>query len=218
MPEKSGTEMVWELRLQEVAKNLEDNNFAVSVLPDLASAVAYFKDVILPEAAPKSVGVGGSETVTHSGVYDILNAAGLDFVNPYAPGLSPEESLEKRRQGLMTDLFVTSSNALLRDGRLLNLDATSNRVAALAFGPKKVVLFIGRNKICENLEAGIDRIREFVAPANAMRLNRKTPCAKTGSCMDCKRPDRICCTWTLMARCLPARRIHVLLINQELGF
>ena len=217
MSAKSGSEQVWDFRLAEVAKNLEANNFAVTVLPDLVAAAAYFKETLLPEIAPGSASVGGSETVTHSGVYDILSKAGLDFINPYSAP-NPEESLERRRRGLLADLFVTSSNALLRDGRLLNLDGSNNRVAALAFGPKKVVLFIGRNKICEDLDAGIDRIREFAAPANNIRIGTGNPCTKTGCCMDCKSEKRICSVWTLTAKCNPPRRIHVLLINEDLGF
>lgn len=218
MPAKTGIETVWDFRLAEVAKNLEENNFAVTVLPSLAAAVDYFKNSLLPEAAPKSVSVGGSETVTHSGVYQILEGGGFDFINPYAAGTSPEESLERRRQGLLADLYVTSSNALTRDGKLLNLDGGGNRAAALAFGPKKVVLFIGRNKICEDVDAAIDRIREFAAPANNIRLKRKNPCTKVGYCMDCKGPERICNVWALMVKCSPAKRIHVLLINEDLGF
>lgn len=215
---KSGSEIVWELRLAEVAKALEGNNFAVTVLPSLDKAVTYFKNTLLPELAPKSVAVGGSETVTHSGVYDILDQGDFKFVNPYAKGLNPEEALEKRRQGLLTDLFVASTNAVTRDGRLLNLDGFSNRVAALAFGPKKVVLFIGRNKICDDLDAAISRIKEFAAPSNTIRLQRKTPCTKVGYCMDCNSPERICNVWTLTAKCAPAKRIHILLIDEELGF
>ena len=215
---KNGIETVWDFRLAEVAKALEGNNFEVTVQPSLAEAVGYFKNTLLPALAPKSVGVGGSETITHSGVYELLSAGDFEFVNPYARGLSPEEALEKRRQGLLTDLFVTSSNALTRDGRLLNLDGSSNRVAALAFGPRKVVLFIGRNKICEDLDSGIARIKEFAAPANNIRLQRKNPCTKVGHCMNCKSPERICNVWTLTAKCAPVKRIHVLLINEDLGF
>lgn len=218
MPAKNGSEQVWDLRLAEVAKNLESNNFAVTVLPDLASAVAYFKDTLLPEIAPKTVGVGGSETVTHSGVYDILSKADLEFFNPYAAGLKHEDTVDLRRRALITDLFVTSTNALTRDGRLLNLDGVSNRVAALSFGPKRVVLFIGRNKICEDLDAGIGRIREFSAPANNLRIGTGNPCTKTGYCMDCKSAKRICNVWSYVTRCNPPRRIHVLLINEDLGF
>ena len=114
--------------------------------------------------------------------------------------------------------MVTSSNAVLRDGRLLNLDGSGNRVAAMHFGPRKIVLFVGRNKICEDLDSARRRIKEIAAPANAIRLARKTPCVKTGSCVDCKSPDRICSVWTLTDRAFPAGRIHILLINQELGF
>lgn len=218
MSGKSGIESVWDLRLDEVKKNLESNGFIVTLLSDLQAAVGYFKDTLLPEISPQSVSVGGSETVTHSGIYDILNSSGLKFINPYAAGLSPEESMECRRQGLLSDLYVCSTNALVRDGSLLNLDGVGNRVSALAFGPKKVVLLVGRNKICDDLDTAISRIKEFAAPANNIRIGKKNPCTKTGYCMDCKGPERICNIWTLMARCAPKGRIHILLINEDLGF
>lgn len=218
MSVKSGGEQVWEMRLAEVAKNLKANRFGATVLPDLASAVTYFKDTMLREIAPQSATVCGSETVRTSGVWEILEQADLKFLNPYMPGRTFEELYEIRRQGLLADLLVTSSNAVTRDGKILNLDGYSNRVAGLAFGPKKVVLFIGRNKICEDLDAGIDRIRSLAAPANNLRLGTENPCTTTGTCMDCKSPSRICCTWTYMVRSNEHKRIHVLLINEDLGF
>lgn len=217
MSEKSADDLVWEMRLAEVAKNLEGNNFIVTVLPDMASAVRHFKEKILPAAAPKNIGVGGSETLRRGGLFPVLEAAGAEFINPYEAGISPDEALDRRRRGIISDLFVASSNALIRDGRILNLDGTGNRVAAIVGGAKKVVLFIGRNKICEDLEAGISRIREFAAPANNIRLKKNNPCTKVGYCMDCKGPGRICNAWTLTARSLP-ERIHVLLINENLGY
>lgn len=218
MSNKSGSQMVWELRLAEVAKNLEENNFAVAVLPDLAAALRHFKEKILPEAAPASIGLGGSETVRLSGLYDALDKCGAEFINPYEPGLTPEEVMDRRRRGIISDLYITSSNALIRDGRILNLDGTGNRVAAIVGGAKRVVLFMGRNKICENLDAGIDRIREFVAPANNIRLGKKNPCTKVGYCMDCKGEGRICNSWTLTVKSAPKGRITVLLINEDLGY
>lgn len=216
--EKNGAERIWEMRLDEVAKNLKANMFGVKIFPDLAAAVAYFRDTMLRKLAPQSAAVCGSETVRTSGVWEILDQADLKFMNPYAAGVTDEESDEIRRQSLLADLFVTSTNALTRDGKLLNLDRYSNRVAAMAFGPKKVVLFVGRNKICEDLQAGIARIRSLAAPANNLRIGTENPCTQTGYCVDCQSPGRICCTWTYMVRSHEPRRVHVLLINEDLGF
>ena len=215
----TGLDTVWQLRLDEVAKTLRANNFKADVFNDLPAAVEFFKAVLLPQLAPQSAGVGGSETVTHSGVYDILNNwPGLDFLNPYATGITPEEITRRRKQTFFADLYVTSTNALTRRGELVNLDGLGNRIAAMIYGPAQVVLFVGRNKICEDLDAAILHITEFAAPANCIRLARKTPCVKTGSCLDCKSPERICNAWSIIKKPNPAGRIHILLINQDLGF
>ncbi|MDR2893152.1 MAG: lactate utilization protein [Deltaproteobacteria bacterium] len=212
-------EKVWELRLAETAKSLEDNGFAATVHTDMAAAMDYFKNTLLPEVKPASVGVGGSETVRLSGFYEYINSRkDIVFNNPYAPGLTPEQGIAMRRQGLISDLFVTSTNALLRDGRLLNLDGFGNRVAAMCFGPSKVVIFAGRNKIVDDLDAGVAHIRGFAAPGNNIRLNKTNPCTKTGSCMDCKSSGRVCNYWVLTERCFPAKKIHVLLINEDHGY
>ena len=115
-------------------------------------------------------------------------------------------------------MYVTSTNAVTRQGDLVNLDGLGNRVAAMIYGPTHVVLFVGRNKICDDLDAAISHITQFAAPANSIRLSRKTPCVKTGSCMDCKSPERICNAWSVIEKSNPAGRIHVLLINEDLGF
>ncbi len=214
----NGGEVLWEIRLAEVAGALKENGFGVDVLPSLKSAVEFFKITLLPRFAPASVAVGGSETVTRSGVYDILRAAPLEFFNPYDPALTPAQAMEARRKGLNADLFVCSSNAVTRDGRLLNLDGMGNRVASITFGPKQVVLFVGRNKICADFDAAVARIHELAAPANAIRLNRKTPCVKTGSCMNCKSPERVCASWVMTAKSIVPGRIHVLLINEDAGY
>lgn len=219
MTAKNGFEVVMGLRIEETAKALIHNHFTVDILDNLPAALDFFKNNLLPEIAPKTVCVGGSETVTHSGIYDMLRGyPDLDFINPYDPTHTPELAAECRRQGLISDLFVTSSNAVTMDGQLVNLDGLGNRVGGITFGPKRVVLFIGRNKICEDLETARQRVKNIAAPANAVRLQKKTPCTKTGYCMDCSSPGRICSVWSIMEKCLPAGRIHVLLINEDLGF
>ena len=215
----TGLDAVWKLRLEEVGQALEANDFKVSIFSAFSEAAEYFAQTILPEINPGSAGVGGSETIKDTGIYAAISKyPGITFHNPYAAGLTPEQAWEARRQGLLTDLFVASTNALLRDGRLLNLDGAGNRIAGMAFGPKNLVLFVGRNKICEDIEAARQRIKEIAAPANAIRLDKKTPCAKTGSCGECKSPGRICSAWLLTEKSFPPRRIHVLLIDEDLGF
>ena len=216
--EKTGRDILWDLRMAEVAKALEGNNFSVDVMFSLEDAVAFFKNSIMPRISPKTVAVGGSQTVVHSGIYDYLRQTDVEFINPYEAGITPEKANEARHKVLSADLFVASSNALIRDGRLLNLDGLGNRVAAITFGPSKVVLFIGRNKICDNLDEAITRVRDYAAPANSIRLKRNTPCVKTGTCMGCKSPERICNSWVLTERCGTPGRIHILLINEDVGY
>ncbi|MDZ7599242.1 MAG: lactate utilization protein [Desulfobacterales bacterium] len=115
------------------------------------------------------------------------------------------------------DLFFTGSNAVTEHGQLVNLDMQGNRVAALAFGPKKVVVLVGRNKIVPDIASAMARIKRYAAPANAMRLDKQTPCAKTGRCEDCRSPGRICNTWTITEKSWPTGRVTVILINADLG-
>ena len=139
-------------------------------------------------------------------------------IDSFAPGMSRKQKIYWRRQALLTDLFLTGSNALTQKGQLVNLDMIGNRVGGITFGPKHVVLFIGINKITANLEEAMHRVRTIAAPRNAIRHEGfRTPCHKTGVCMDCNSPDRICNVWTITEKSYPAGRIKVILIGEELG-
>jgi hypothetical protein len=113
--------------------------------------------------------------------------------------------------------MLTGTNAVTEGGQLVNLDMTGNRTGGIAFGPKHVVIVVGRNKIVADLEEAFYRIKNYAAPTNAMRLNKKTPCVKTSHCEECKSPDRICNTWSIMEKSFPKGRIKVVLINADLG-
>ncbi len=211
-------ESYWHMRLEALKERLEKNNFEVAVTQSAQEACRYFLEEMLPKLNPDSVSSGGSMTLGSTGLLDRLaELDGIKLIAPNAPGLSPEEKVELRRQGLLVDLYLTGTNAVTEDGHLVNLDMTGNRVAALTFGPKKVVVFVGRNKIVADLESAICRIKDYAAPANAMRLNYKTPCVKTSVCADCKSPSRICNTWTITEKSYPKKRVTVILINEELG-
>jgi hypothetical protein len=132
--------------------------------------------------------------------------------------MPPDEMIELRRKSLLVDLFITGTNALTETGKLVNLDMIGNRVAAIAFGPKSVVILAGRNKIVPDIEEATFRVKNYAAPVNAMRLDKKTPCAETSFCHDCKSPDRICNSWTIVEKSFPKGRIKVILINEDLGF
>ncbi|MCP4687236.1 MAG: lactate utilization protein, partial [Desulfobacterales bacterium] len=117
----------------------------------------------------------------------------------------------------LVDLFITGANAVTETGALVNLDMIGNRVGGITFGPGSVIIFAGRNKIVPDIKAAMHRIKNYAAPANAIRHKMKTPCAKTGRCMDCKSPGRICNVWTITQKSFPTGRIKVILINDDLG-
>ncbi len=142
----------------------------------------------------------------------------VTLIDTVSPSLGREEMLENRRQALLCDLYICSANALTMDGELMLVDGYGNRTAAVQYGPRKVVFLVGRNKLCPSVESGCERIKHIAGPANGIRLSKKTPCAATGHCKDCRSPDSMCSFWTLLRRDPFPGRIHVVLINQEAGF
>jgi hypothetical protein len=114
--------------------------------------------------------------------------------------------------------MIASSNAITLDGRLVNLDATGNRIAAMTFGPKKVILVVGMNKVAPDLESAMARVKHYAAPVNVIRIGFKNPCAETGTCADCKSPQRICNMWSIIEGHMVKGRIHVKLVGENLGY
>jgi L-lactate utilization protein LutB len=211
-------ENYWQIRLKEAKSALEANNFDVFLAEDLASARKIVLEQILPLTGARSVSWGGSMTFTTSGIYDaIKKMPGLEVLDTYDKTLTPEERLELRRKALLVDLFITGTNAVTETGMLINLDMYGNRVGAITYGPKNVVILAGRNKIVPDLDEAMFRVKNYAAPTNAMRLDKKTPCVKTSYCEECKSPDRICNVWSITEKSFPKGRIRVVLINQDLG-
>lgn len=211
-------ENYWRIRLNDVKEVLEENNFEVFIAKDAADAKKIVLENILPATGARSVSWGGSGTYLATGIYEAIKAkAGLEILDTYDKSLTPEQSYELRRKSLLVDLFITGTNAVTEDGQLVNLDMIGNRACAVNFGPKHVILLIGRNKIVADLDEAIYRVKNYAGPANAMRLDKKTPCVKTSYCEDCKSPDRICNVWTITEKSFPKGRIKIVLINQDLG-
>ncbi len=214
----SPLDIYWHLRLQDAAKSLRKNAFEVSIVENVDEARELLLNTILPDSGAKTVAFGGSASMAACGIVDaLLKRTDIDVLNTVSPLVPPAEMIERRHRALLVDFFVTGSNAVTMDGKLVNLDMIGNRVGAISFGPKKVVLIVGRNKLVANVEEGMKRVRDIAAPANAIRLNRKTPCAATGRCMDCNSPERICNIWAIQEKCFPALRIHIILVNDTLG-
>jgi hypothetical protein len=211
-------EVYWQIRLKEVATALEANNFAVYQAADLVTAKKIVMEEIFPSTGAKSVSWGGSMTLTASGICDaIKNVPGLEILDTFDRTLTPEENSALRRRSLLVDLFIAGTNAVTEEGVLVNLDMLGNRVGAINFGAKNVIILLGRNKIVPDLDAAMFRIKNYAAPANAMRLDKKTPCTKTSYCEECKSPDRICNVWSITEKSFPKGRIRIILINQDLG-
>ncbi|WP_285907761.1 lactate utilization protein [Pseudodesulfovibrio pelocollis] len=208
----------WEIALRELKLQLAGNGFDAYLAESAAAAGDVVLGEILPALAPKTVSWGGSATLVATGLYERLTASG-DFavMDPWDKSLSADEKYELRRRALLVDCYFTGTNAVTAEGCLVNLDMYGNRCGAITFGPKNVIVLVGRNKLVPDLERAMNRIKEYSAPVNAMRLDMKTPCAKTGYCMDCDSPQRICNVWTITEKCLPKGRIKVVLINEDLG-
>jgi len=211
-------EHYWTKRLADLQQALETNNFEAHTTPDAAAARRIVIDEILPKTGARSVGWGGSLTVAGTGLFETIKArTDLAMIDTLDKQVSFDELVERRRQSLLVDLFITGTNAVTEDGQLVNLDMLGNRVAALTFGPKHVVVIVGRNKIVPSIDEAMFRVKNLAAPANAMRLDKKTPCVKTSYCEECKSPDRICNTWTITEKSYPKGRVKVVLVNQDLG-
>jgi L-lactate utilization protein LutB len=211
-------EHYWSTRLAAVQKSLEANHFEVHLAADAAAAQALVMDRILPATGARTVAFGGSMTVVAAGLFNSIKArSDLEMIDSLDKTISADEQMDRRRRALLVDCFITGTNALTEDGQLVNLDMLGNRVAALTFGPRHVVVLLGRNKIVPSLEEAMFRVKNVAAPANAMRLDKKTPCVKTSYCEECKSPDRICNTWTITEKSFPKGRVKVVLINQDLG-
>jgi L-lactate utilization protein LutB len=212
-------ENYWEARLGRLKDELESNNFEVYLAGDADEAKKIVLEEIIPKTGAKRISWGGSKTTTDSDLIHALKEdQNLELLDPFEKGVSLEESLERRRQAFLVDLFITGTNALTESGLLVNLDRTGNRVAAITFGPKAVVLLVGRNKIVSDLDEAFLRVKDYAAPLVAMRMNAKTPCVKTSFCEDCNSPERVCSAWGIVEKSYPKGRIKVVLINQDMGF
>ncbi|MBC7341016.1 MAG: lactate utilization protein [Clostridia bacterium] len=175
---------------------------------------------LIPAGA--SVGVGGSITIREMRIPEALRQRGHEVFDHWNPELSGEERALTLRRQLTSDVFITSANAISMDGQIVNVDGTGNRVASSIFGPKKVIIVAGINKLVPTLEDALSRSRGVAGVMNAARLKCDTPCVELGRCSDCQRPDRICNVTVIFHRRPQdgsgSRDYHVIIVGQELGF
>lgn len=200
---------------EKVVKALEKNNFQAYYVANRAAGIEKVLSLI-PDGA--TIGVGGSWTLRELGIPDQLVKDGHTVYDHHIPGLTMEESMALRRKQLLCDVFISSTNAVTLDGQLVNTDGVGNRVAAMSFGPKKVIVVIGVNKIVPDLDVAMRRIEMYAAPINNKRLDRPNPCTITGVCMDCQGATRICNITSILHKKPRAIDFHVIIIGEDLGF
>jgi L-lactate utilization protein LutB len=207
-------EELQQVLVQEVLQSLIKNRFEALYVSSREEAREKILAMI-PTGA--SVGYGGSLTLDELGIKDVLKKGNYQFIDRGRSESSAEELFKLRRESLLSDVFLCSTNALTKDGKLVNIDGIGNRLAALTFGPKKVIVVAGLNKVVDDVEEGLKRIRNSVAPLHARRRGWKVPCANTGYCMDCRSADRICGTITITEFQREKGRLTVILVGESLG-
>ncbi len=200
-----------ELLAQKTIKGLESRNMTGYYAATKEEALKLALSLI-PEGS--SIGMGGAMSAREIGLVDALKEGNYNFID--------RDKMEDKRAAMLAaydaDVFLSGTNAMTDDGILVNIDGNSNRVSAICQGPKKVIFIVGMNKVCGDLDGAMKRARNVAAPTNAQRFGLSTPCAKTGKCMDCKSPDTICCQFLITRFSRHAGRIHVILVNDSLGF
>ena len=200
-----------ELLAQKVIEGLASRNMTGYYAADKEAALQLALSLI-PEGS--TVTMGGGMSVHEIGLPEALKKGNYNFIDR-------DEMKDKRAAMLAAydaDFFLMSTNAMTEDGILVNIDGNSNRVSALAQGPRKVIIVAGMNKVCDDVDGAMKRARNVAAPINAQRFGLDTPCSKTGACMNCKSPDTICCQFLITRYSKHAGRIHVILVNDYLGF
>jgi L-lactate utilization protein LutB len=200
-----------ELLAKKVIAGLESRNMKGYYAADKEEALKKALEII-PKGA--SVAMGGALSAHEIGLVDAVKQGDYNFIDR-------DKATDKRAAMLEAydaDFFLTSANAMTEDGVMVNIDGNSNRVSAIAQGPKHVLVIVGMNKVCPDIDAAMKRARNVAAPTNAQRFGLSTPCAKTGACFNCKSPDTICCQFLITRYSRHADRIHVIVVNDSLGF
>ena len=206
------------IRVEKTLKSLRKHGFEVFYFKSKEEAIDKIMEIIPLKAV---VGIGGSVTLRELDIPEQLRKRGNkteDHWFEIKKGKNSKEILEVRRNQINSDVFITSTNAITENGELVNIDGGGQRVAAMIFGPKKVIVVAGTNKITKDIEEGLWRTSNIASPINAKRLNRNTPCATTGICSDCDSPDRICGATTIIHRQMRNTPLTIILIDEDLGY
>ena len=210
-------------RIETVLTNLRRNKMQPYYVESLSDVLPLVESLLNEGDV---VGVGGSETLKQAGILPLVRSEKYRLIDRYDPNLTPEERMNRLRAAIDADVFLTSSNAITEDGELYNVDGIGNRIAAIAFGPKSVIVVAGVNKIVKDINEAIRRVKTVAAPLNAKRLNCDTYCHRVGYCKGldggmtdgCGSPSRICCQYLISGMQREADRIKVILVGEDCGF
>ncbi len=204
-----------EKQIEKVLSNLEKRNMKGIYVKNEAELTVVLQSLI---EVGSVVGVGDSVTLLETGVLDFLRRGNYHFLDKYREGLTREEKRQIYLQNFAADTFLCSTNALTQEGELYNIDGNGSRVAPMLYGPKQVIIIAGINKLVSNLAEAERRVRNYVAPIDAKRLNKDTPCTKLGQCVDCKSPSRICNDFVTITGQFVKDRIKVIIVGKTLGY
>ncbi len=205
----------YEHQAAEIIRALEKRNMKGYYCADSTAAVELAKTLT---PAGSTVSFGGSMTLSESGIMDMLKKRTDLTLLDRSKAKTPEETKQIYRDSFSSDVYFMSSNAITKDGELINIDGNGNRVAALIYGPDRVILVVGMNKVVSTVDDGIRRVHDIAASANGVRLGKSTPCAVTGFCHDCLSPECMCSHTVVTRRCYTEGRIHVILVGETLGY
>lgn len=199
-----------EKRFNELEKVLTKNGFMVKTFNNIGEVKEELLSQIKKE---ETLGIGGSMTIQQMEIYDDLREIAGEVYWHWKKDIPNAAA-----KAINADTYITSTNAITMDGKLVNMDGNGNRVASMIFGHKNVYIVVGKNKVCENYEEARERIRTTAAPLNAKRLNLNTPCVHTGRCIDCDSPQRICKAEVILHKNPGSTQVHIYLVNEELGY
>ncbi len=202
-------------RCQLALTALKANGFEVIYADNSKEALDKVMFLIPKEA---KVGIGGSVTVRDIGLVEAIEKQNNTIFMDWGKPIELKEKLKVRKESLTSDVYLTSSNAITLQGQLVNIDGTGNRVSAMVFGPKKVIIIAGANKLVDTLDEALARIRNIAGPLNGKRLNLNTPCALTGKCTDCNSPDRMCRITVILEKKPNLSDITIVLVGENLGY
>ncbi len=206
---------VMDQKIKRTMENLEKNNMEAYYVPDEKAVIEKISEFV---KEGDTISVGGSMTLFETGVIDYLKSGKFNYLDRYEKGLTPEDIKAIFRKCFSADAYFTSTNAVTENGELYNVDGTGNRTAAMIYGPDKVIVIVGINKIVKDADEAVKRNKACSAPANAKRLNRNTPCTKVGYCMECSSPERICNDYVLIRKQGQKGRIKVIIVGKALGY